>query len=186
MLKKDCFELGTVARLHGYSGDVVAHIDADDPSRYKHIEVVLIELKGELVPFGIKSNRINGNQAILRLEGVTTEEQALGLKGKTLWLPLHALPALESHQFYYHDIVGFTVQDEQLGALGTVEAVYTMPHQDLIAMDYKETEVLIPVTNDIVLRADMANRLLVTRLPEGLLDIYLDQEPSPDDEDRED
>ena len=71
--------------------------------------------------------------------------------------------------------------------MGIVREVYSLNGQDLIAMDYQGHEVLIPTAEDIVLKADKENKKLVVNLPEGLLEVYLDEssdtENIPDDAD---
>ncbi|MGO8609895.1 ribosome maturation factor RimM, partial [Rhizobium johnstonii] len=75
--------------------------------------------------------------------------------------------------FYFHDVVGFTVMDEQLGELGTVETFYELPQQDVLSMRYQGQEVLIPVADELILHADQQARKLYVKLPEGLLEVYL-------------
>ncbi|MFP4090787.1 MAG: ribosome maturation factor RimM, partial [Cyclobacteriaceae bacterium] len=76
-------------------------------------------------------------------------------------------------QFYFHEIIGFRIEDELLGTLGSVKDVYEAGPQTLLAMDYQQQEVLIPLTDEIVTKVDKAQQTVYTRLPEGLLDIYL-------------
>ena len=42
-------------------------------------------------------------------------------------------------------------------------------------MDYKGKEVLIPVIPEIVLEADKEAKILNVNLPEGLLEVYLEE-----------
>ena len=76
--------------------------------------------------------------------------------------------------------------DQTQGELGIVREVYSLNGQDLIAMDYQGAEVLIPTAADIVLHADKEKKQLMVNLPEGLLEVYLDNsdaENTPDDAD---
>jgi 16S rRNA processing protein RimM len=158
------------------SGDLIFHIDADYPEDYIDLDSVFVEIKGNLVPYFIEDfNLHKTDKAIVTLEGVDTIEKAQALVGSALYLPEEALDELEEGQFYYHDIPGYTVVDERLGALGTVITVYTPGSQDLIAMDYKGFEVLIPVVDDIVISADHEKKQVLVNLPEGLVDVYLDE-----------
>jgi 16S rRNA processing protein RimM len=77
------------------------------------------------------------------------------------------------------------VVDEQLGELGTIREIYEMPYQDLMAMDYQGVEVLIPVQDELILRADKAAQKLFVNLPEGLVDIYTNPTGPDADEDRD-
>ncbi|MGA0556855.1 ribosome maturation factor RimM [Larkinella sp. VNQ87] len=177
MTKDDCFQLGKITKTHGIRGEVVFFLDVDMPELYETMDSVLIEIKGDLVPYFIESISVNRNRGIVALEGVETIEEAQKLVNSDLYLPLDNLDELEAGQFYFHEIVGFRIRDEKLGDLGTVRTVYNVPPQDLIAMDYQGKEVLIPVNDDLTPSADKENKILNVRLPDGLLDVYLN-EPS--------
>lgn len=171
----DCYQLGYIIKPHGLQGELNVLLDVDFPEDYQNMESVFVELPGSgtLVPFFIEHINITDNKTIIKLEDVDNIEQAEDLIKANIYLPLDSLPELEEGQFYYHEIIGFTVQDEQQGVLGTVKDVYEGNGQDLMAMHYKNQEVLIPVNDDIVLRVDKTKKMVFTQLPEGLLDIYL-------------
>ncbi|GAB3900889.1 ribosome maturation factor RimM [Larkinella knui] len=177
MTKDDCFQLGKITKTHGVRGELVFFLDVDMPELYSEMDSVLIEIKGDLVPYFIESISVNRNRGIVALEGVETIEEAQKLVNCDLFLPLDNLEELEAGQFYFHEIVGFLVRDEKLGDLGTVRTVYNVAPQNLISMDYQGKEVLIPVNDELTPSADKEQRILHVRLPEGLVDIYL-EEPS--------
>ena len=183
MQKTDCFELGYITKPKGIAGELHAVFDVDDPSYYAKLEAVFLELNGQIVPYLIENIRLNGANAVLKLEDIDSVEAAEELQSTTLWLPLKALPKLSKGQFYYHDIIGYQVVDKQLGQLGTVASVVQLAHQDLITMTYMHAEVLIPITDGIVLHADAQAKELHTHLPEGLLEVYLENNHTPDDAD---
>ncbi len=174
MNKADCFEWGRVVKPQGLKGAITVHIDADNPDHYQGLDAFFIELEGLLVPYLIEEIKINNkNKAIIKLEDVNTVEAAQALVKNKIFLPLGALPPLEKGQFYYHDLIGYTVVDKQKGKLGKVATFYSKPGQDLLAMEYEGKEVLIPVTDDVVLAPDFEKNTVHVNLPEGLLEIYL-------------
>lgn len=171
----DYYQLGYITKPHGLQGELNVFLDVDFPEEYQNLESVFLELpnSGTLVPFFIEYISISDRKIIMKLEDVDTIEQTEDLIKANLYLPLDHLPVLEEGQFYYHDIIGFTVKDKDLGILGTVKDVYDGSGQDLISMLYKNQEVLIPISDDIVLSVDKLQKIVFTQLPEGLLDIYL-------------
>ncbi|RCR70923.1 ribosome maturation factor RimM [Larkinella punicea] len=177
MTKDDCFQLGKITKTHGVRGELVFFLDVDMPELYAEMDSVLIEVKGDLVPYFIESISVNRNRGIVALEGVETIEEAQKLVNCDLFLPLDNLDELDEGQFYFHEIVGFLVRDEKLGDLGTVRTVYNVAPQNLISMDYQGKEVLIPVNDELTPSADKVHKILHVRLPDGLVDIYL-EEPS--------
>ena len=181
--KDDCYQLGHITKTHGVNGEVVFFLDVDDPNVYEDLESVLIEVKGELLPYFIESIAIvKGSRAIVALEEVDTIEQAERLIKANLFLPLDNLEPIEDNtRFYFHEIVGYQLVDSQKGELGTVATVYSMDTQDLISMDYQGHEVLVPINSSIVHTIDREKKQLQVSLPEGLLEIYLsDDNAKPD------
>ncbi|SKB93138.1 ribosome maturation factor RimM [Dyadobacter psychrophilus] len=187
MTQDNCYLLGYIVRTHGTTGNVVIFLDVDYPEDYEDLDAIYVEIKGELVPYFVENFNLQKQaNAIVKFEDVNTIEKAQALVGSSLYLSLDELEELSNEEFYYHEIKGFTVVDQTMGALGVVREVYSLNGQDLIAMDYQGVEVLIPTAADIVLKADKENKQLMVSLPEGLLEVYLDNsdsENTPDDAD---
>ncbi len=168
-----CFQLGYLMKTHGTKGQVVAFFDVDFPEEYDELESVFLLMNGKLIPFFIDSlNPQDRGRSIIKFEDINTVMEAEKLKGVALYLPLKELPELPEGQFYFHEVIGYSVIDEQLGELGTVQAFFDLPNQDLLAMDYQGHEVLIPVQDEIVLRTNKTERKIYVNLPDGLLDVY--------------
>lgn len=170
-----CFQLGYVSKVHGVKGEVQCFLDVDIPENYRKMESVFVDIDNKLVPFFIEQLSLQGNRAVLKFEDVDSIEQAEDLKDRGLYLPLEKLPPLEEDQFYFHEVIGYKVRDLEQGELGIVKGIYELSHQDLIAMEYRGKEVLIPIADDIVERVSHDEKVLHVMLPAGLLQIYLDE-----------
>src|ERR1043165_4151844 len=112
MDKKDHFNLGYIARRVGNHGELGFVLDVDDPSRYRNLESVFIELNNSLVPFFIKKIQVKGNNATVTLEGIDSISKAEELLKASLYLPLSFLPPLKAKKFYLHEIAGYTATDK--------------------------------------------------------------------------
>ncbi len=170
---EDCYQLGYIIKPHGLKGQMNAFLEVDLPENYSKLESVFVEINKQLVPFTVDKIVLKGNAAILNLEAIHNFEQASQLKSSSLYLPLSSLPKLKSGQFYYHEIINFKVIDEALGDIGKVKIVYQMPNQDLLAFDYKNKEVLMPINDHTVKGIERERKELKVVLPNGLLEIYL-------------
>ncbi|MBF9142040.1 ribosome maturation factor RimM [Hymenobacter properus] len=188
MTLDETYQLGYILKTHGLRGHVAAHFDVDDVADYLKLKKVYLALPAaptKLVEHKVeKVQSQSGNRVLLKLHGIDRIEEAEPLRGSQLYLPLAELPELEDDQFYFHDVIGFTVVDENLGELGTVENFYELPQQDMLAMRYQGQEVLIPVVDELVSHADHEKKQVHVKLPEGLLDVYL--KPSSRDKDEPD
>ena len=174
----DCYQLGYVIKPHGLSGALQILLDVDAPDTYSNLESVFV-LKGQqLVPFFIQSMAVRGDKAILTLEEVEDIEAAKLLKGKELYLPLTMLPELVGDEFYYHELAGFSLEDETAAPVGSILAVLEAGAQDLLQVAHPSgKEVLIPLTDALILKVEKDEKKLVMKIPEGLLDVYLNEDP---------
>jgi len=185
MTKDDCYLVGKLTKTHGLKGEMAIWLDVDYPEEYEELESILVEMKGELIPYFVEEIQIRANKSIIKFEDIDTIEAAQKLINCDLYLPNDNLEELDDDQFYYHEIIGFTIVDDTQGRLGTVMAVYTAEAQDLIAMNYQSKEVLIPVSDEIVKTIDREKKELYTDLPAGLIEVYLDEDGTLDDVDEE-
>jgi 16S rRNA processing protein RimM len=171
-----CFQLGMVLKPHGLKGELYISLDTDYPEDYQEMESVFMLQNGKLVPFFIEHIQLKNKEALVKFEDVEDKETALSFRGNTLHLPLTELPELTGNQFYFHEIEGFQIEDKNNGMLGTVKEVFEAGHQDLIGMEFNGKEVLIPINDEVILNVDRGNKLLKVSLPEGLLELYMDEE----------
>lgn len=175
MNRDKCFEVGYISKTRGLKGDLIVYLDVDEPERYEGMDSILIELQNQLVPYLVSEFHLEGKKAVMHLEDVDHIDEAASFTGSKLFLPLELLPPLEEGQFYYHDVIGYAIVDQKLGKLGKIKAIYDgVGNQDLIGMLYQGKEVLIPIVDNIVLKANPDTQELEVDLPEGLLDIYLE------------
>ncbi len=173
MRLEDCFQLGTITRTHGKNGGLVLKLDTDRPEEYNRLESVLLEINQELVPFFIAEyQHLKAAEFFIAFEGMSISE-ARSLTGKPVYLPLTFLPKLSGKQFYFHEVIGFTVVDEAHGEIGTIKSVIERNPQHIFLVDHKGKEVLIPATDEFIVEINRSNKTITMACPDGLLDIYL-------------
>ena len=173
MQLENYFEIGFILKPHGLKGAVNIQFDVDNPAEYKGMESVVVKIDNNLIPFFISSLQINGTKGILSFKDIKTIDQANELKSCSLLLPIEHLPELGENQFYYHDVIGYTLVDEIKGELGVIENIITGGNQDLISMKYQGKEVLVPINDEIVGDSNHEKKEVYVILPDGLLEIYL-------------
>lgn len=175
---ENCFYLGYVSKAIGNKGELAFKLDVDSPSSYEGLDAVFLQIQAkdvQLVPFFIEHSNVQNNQLLrCKLEGVEGQAEAKSLVGKSLYLPIEALPKLEGNQFYFHEIVGFEVIDEVHGRLGTVDKVLEFSTSNLLSIPHGNNEILIPINDESILDVDRTNKTLRVKTTEGLIDLYLD------------
>lgn len=175
MNKDQCFQLGYVAKVHGLRGEVNVMLDVDYPDDYEDLKHLFLEQKGRLIPYFLEHFVLQpGNRALAKFEDLNTIDQVEGLVGSEVYLPLTELQKLEDDQYYFHELIGFEVIDETLGMIGPIQIIYDLETQNLLGVIHQGKEVLIPIQDGIILKVDKAAKKVFCQLPDGLLDIYLE------------
>jgi len=174
MEKKDCFYLGKIVKKYSYKGELLAKLDTDEPELYENLESVLIELRGNLVPFFIEASQFHKSELLrIKFEDVSNEQDADTLIKCGLYLPLEFLPKLDDDKFYYHEIIGFQVEDKVHGNIGIIKSINDSTAQSLFEIDKDGTEILIPMNDEFITKIDKPNQTIFIETPEGLVDLYL-------------
>ena len=173
MNKNDFFYLGRIVKAYGKKGELNVVFDTNKPENYKDLKSVFLDLKGNLIPYFIEKIQIKNNKAIIKLKDVLTPEIAEMFVNAEIFLPLDQLPKLTGNKFYYHDIIGYTIIDKTYGSIGKVEKVLDLPQQAILQIKYKNKEILIPITDEIIKIVDRNNKQIKIEAPEGLIEIYL-------------
>ncbi|PCE66093.1 ribosome maturation factor RimM [Sediminicola luteus] len=175
MKKEDCFYLGKIVSKYSFKGEVLIKLDTDEPEAYENMESVFVALGNQLVPFFITQCRLHKSNLLrVRFEDVNTETDADRIMGSELFLPLSLLPKLEGDRFYYHEIIGFAVIDKVHGPIGQVTAVNDTTSQALLEVEKDGKQLLIPITDEILVKLDREQKNLQVHCPEGLVDLYLE------------
>ncbi len=174
MRKEDCFYLGKIVRKHSFRGEVVAKLDTDEPGLYTNLESVFVAFGSQLVPFFIEKSLLQkGNQLRLKIEDVNTEAEADEILGGEIYLPLKFLPKLTGNKFYFHEIIGYDIEDENYGTFGVITGVNDRTAQPLFEINANGTDVFIPMIDDFILNVDREKKSILIKTPDGLIDLYL-------------
>lgn len=175
MQKKDCFYLGKIVKKYSFKGEVLAKLDTDEPELYDHLESVFVELRNNLVPFFIESSQLHKSDLLrLKFEEVDTEQDADSIMKCDLYLPLEFLPKLEGNKFYFHEVIGFSIEDTRFGPIGTIKAINDSTAQALFEIDRDGIEILIPMNDEFIKEVNRDTKTIVVETPEGLIDLYLE------------
>ena len=171
MKKEECFFLGIISKKHGYKGDINIKLDVNASQKFRELDYLFIDLNGSIVPFFISSLRFKNNKiALVKFEDVNDEYSANSLIGKSTYLPLDLL---DENERPLQALINFQVFDKNHGELGQVIAIQENNLQDLMVIDFKGTEVLIPFVENYIESIDNKKKEIHLKTPDGLVDLYL-------------
>ena len=171
MNKEDCFYLGTIVGKYSFKGELLVKIDSDTPENYLTLESIFVDLPTGLVPFFIIKCQLH-KSALLRIDFEEVKEESVAdmLLKKKLYLPLTLLPPLEGNKFYYHEVIDFSIIENDK-ILGTILTIHDKGSQALFEIKRKQGTALIPIHDDFIVKVDRINKTITVTLPEGLIDL---------------
>ncbi|HOD09735.1 MAG TPA: ribosome maturation factor RimM [Flavobacterium sp.] len=174
MRKEDCFYLGKIAKKFSFKGEVLIYLDTDEPELYENMESVFVEYNKNLVPFFIENSSFHKNDFLrVKFEDVDNEAEADAILNHEIYLPVSMLPKLEGNKFYFHEVIGFEIEDKRLGIFGKIVSINDSSAQPLFEVINGNVEILVPMIDQFLVKIDRENKKVIMDLPEGLVEMYL-------------
>ena len=171
---KDCFYLGKITKKYSFKGELIISLDTDEPEIYKNLKSVFININGRLIPYFIEKSKSQKKSTLrVKFEDINSEEEALSIINKEVYLPLENLPELKGKKFYYHEIIGYNVVDTNHGNIGLIIKVEDKTSQSIFVIKNNRKEILIPVNDNIIQMINRKNKTIHITAPNGLIDLYL-------------
>ncbi len=172
MQKGNCFYLGKIVKKYSFKGEVILKLDTDEPDIYENLNAVFLDLGNNLIPFFIEKSLLQkGNQLRIQFEDVYSEEDADAILKTDVYLPLDLLPKLKGNQFYYHEVIGFNLEDINFGNVGKISAINDSTVQALFVIKKEGSEIFIPMIDDFIKKIDRKNKKVIVETPEGLIEM---------------
>lgn len=172
MIKQDeVYRIGIINKPHGVHGELLFTFD-DDIFDQVDADYIVCLMDGILVPFFFESYRFRSDStALIKLEGIDTEQQARRMTNVEVYFPKEHAEKLEDNELTWNYFVGFLIKDINKGEIGKVTDVDDSTINTLFVVDHKGNEVLIPAQEDFMVDMDRKKKVITMHLPEGLLEL---------------
>ncbi len=172
-MMKNYRNIGKIVSVFGLKGELTIQHHFGKKTSLKGLKALFIEIKkDEMLPYFVDSIKIKNNDEVYtKLEGIDSKEAAAKLVRKEVWLTEEDFQkyAVKSAPISF---VGYHVIDDGKD-LGEILEVIEQPHQVLCRLEINKKEVLVPINEQTLEKADQKNKKIFVVLPDGLLDIYL-------------
>lgn len=140
--------IGTIRKTHGTNGELQALMNSDlfvDSDS----EFIILEIDAIKVPFRVLDWRSKGNDVLLRLRGVNTEQAANRLVGAPVFMENAA--EQEDTIMTWQDLIGLRVVDDEQGEQGVIDSVDESTANTLIFLDNGR---VLPIHEDFIVAID--------------------------------
>lgn len=165
-------EIGKAINTHGLKGELKIDSWSDfDEVRYTPGNTVYLEKDGEAVPFTVKSYRPHKGFALVAFKELGDINAAEPYKGSIVLIDEKDRPDLPEGEYYFDELIGLMVEDEDGRHIGEVIAVEeTNGAQDNLRVKRENnSDVLIPYVDEFIVKIDPEVKVITVHVIEGLL-----------------
>ena len=165
--------VGIIANTHGIRGElkIVPKTDYPEDRFAKNARLLLFPPNSnESIEVEVEKARDQKTVYIIKFKQYVNINEVEKYKGGLLKVSLDDQIEQEEDAFYFHEILGCTVIDEEIGELGKVIDILTPGANDVwVVKRAKGSDVLIPYIEQVVLDVNVKEKVIKVRLMEGLL-----------------
>lgn len=169
MIKEEnIYQIGRLGKTHGVRGEISFFFD-DDVFDRVNADYLILKVDGIFVPFFIEEYRFrNDTTAIIKFEGVDSQERARELTGCDVYFPRELADSAEDG-LSWSAIVGFDILEVKSGKV--IGRIASIDDSTLNILFCLEDGRLIPATDDLITAIDQQARTITMHIPEGLLEL---------------
>lgn len=161
----DLVQVGFVSGAYGLVGGVRVRPFSTDADALLHAKTWWID-KPSLHDVEVKRAKLHGGDVVVTMSGIADRDVAEALKGASVFIRRSEFPQLdEENEFYWSDLIGLAVENQQGESLGTVADMMSNGPQSILRVEYeaegKAQERLIPFVDQFVIKVDKDAKKIV-------------------------
>lgn len=165
----ELLEVGRIVKSHDFSGRMKVVSYCESENLFKSAgEVFLRHGNEEPARFKLRDIRGGKKNLIVSLEGIDDADAARALVGAEILIPPDRFAKLPDDEFYWWELVGLEVLNEEGQFLGRIETVFPTGGNDVYVCTGGEREILLPAIREVIRNVDKEKRKMIVRLLEGL------------------
>tara|TARA_B100000886_G_scaffold209883_1_gene145269 strand:+ start:463 stop:957 length:495 start_codon:yes stop_codon:yes gene_type:complete len=155
---------GTISKPFSFRGQLIVYSNFNSISS----KTVFVKIDDSYVPFKlVNSSSYKKNLFKFNLFEINDEEKAKNLVNKEIYIKKDELAKNEDSLDF---LINFNLYNKKV-FVGPVISIMSRIGQDLIVVNYKNKNVLIPFAEQLITNIDKEEQILEMDLPNGLLQI---------------
>lgn len=142
--------LGKLRRAHGVSGEIPLEV-------YTHLLELLVPESVVFIgdtyrPFTIENTRWKQDLLLIKFTNISDRTTVSELTNQLVYIKTDQLPPLNEGEFYYHQLIGIHVYEEDGAYLGVLTEILETGANDVyLVKNESGEEILIPATEEMIL-----------------------------------
>lgn len=152
--------VGRIGAPHGVKGWVKIISFTEPTTNILDYQPWLIQQKNHWVTVTVDAEQVHANAIVVKLPGCDDRDTAQTYTNADIAITADQLPALETNEFYWHDLIGATVINLQQVTLGVVDHLIATGSNDVMIVK-AERERLIPYISQVIKKVDLEAKQII-------------------------
>lgn len=164
--------IGKLGKPWGNQGELTVHLEACDLEDLVHAGCLFVDIEGQKVPFFFSQLHDKGRDILVRFDDFSDPQSAGILVGCDIYAPPGLLADGSDESWDPEEFIGCIVMDDVHGELGEVTGLEGTDGNPVLVVLKGEQEILIPVSDEIIVGLDPEENIIQVRTPPGLVELY--------------
>ncbi len=146
--------IGRFGSVHGVQGDIRVFLYTDPPEMALECLPWQVEIKGEWQPLKLAHTKWHGDQLVVRINNINDRDLAKQYTNLNICINRSQLPCLKEGEYYWVDLIGLRVIDQNGIELGIIEHFEPTGSNDVFVVKGSK-EYCLPYLDDVVKAVDL-------------------------------
>lgn len=166
VVSDELIKIATLKKPYGIKGWLWVFSQTDTRADIFKMSPWWIKTAAGFKPLTVSQWREQGQGLVASFKEIPDRTTAETMHGVTVWVHKDSLPKLQDNEYYWSDLVGLTVINQQQECLGIIKEMFETGAHEIISLvpnkDSIDTqERLIPWHADIVLDVDLDKKIML-------------------------
>ena len=110
----------------------------------------------------VKEAKTHNDVLVVKLQGIDDRDAAFACKGKQIAVPRALLPKLETEEYYWSDLIGLAVKNQQGVDFGKITDVFATGANDVVVAKSEDgIERLIPYIAQVIVEVSLEAKTML-------------------------
>ena len=162
--------MGKISKPKGLKGEVwVELFNKNDSILSSNMAVWILVQEGKFLCKYIEFIKFFSSKSLIKFKDCSSRNDVEGYIGFNFSISRSLFPALNDKEVYLADLQGFMVYDEFKVEIGKVNDTISLPNQNIIVVNSKDGEVMIPFVDAHIKFFDKKEKTIIVKSIEGLV-----------------
>lgn len=150
--------IGRFGSAHGVRGEIRVQSHANPPENILIYTPWYIRKNNTWSIVTVTHSRTHQNVFLVKIEGVSDRDQAKHLTNQDIFIDRKQLPALPDGNYYWSDLIGLQVIDQEGNILGIIDHILETGSNDILVVINGKEETFLPYTDDVIQQVDLEQK----------------------------